>query len=140
MPMRWPFRGRSVQSAREAAPAAPPVPCIPCAQKTGVRQLSLNEPSAPLLVEGEAVPRHAATVQVTVAEDTVVLDRVETGDRHVLNPSAALIWASIDDVATVSAIIDDLHARTGVHRAVIASDVQQALAGFVAAGVVTFDG
>lgn len=132
-------------SRRRSAPtkaaeaSEPEVPCIPCAQKRGVRQFSLNAPEPSLVIEGDAVPRLTPEVAFTIVDGAVVLYQTQLGVSHVLNASAALIWASIDDVATVTEIIDDLHTTADVERAVIASDVQHTLSSFVAAGIATFE-
>jgi len=114
---------------------SPAEPCHPCSQKKGIRQFSLIE--APTLIAESDIPRLSTDVAFTVVDDTVVLYAAAHGVSHVLNPTAALIWASVDDERTVGEIIDELTAAAGAPRVVIATDVQTTLRRFLAAGIIT---
>lgn len=117
---------------------SPAEPCHPCSQKKGIRQFSLTE--APTLIAESDVPQLANDVAFTVVDDTVVLYSAAYGVSHVLNPTAALIWASVDDERTVGDIIDELTDATGGPRVVIGHDVQMTLRRFVSAGIIRIGG
>ena len=112
-------------------------PCIPCAQQRAVRQFSLD-PSV-IVVADSDVPRIAPGVTDEVGESEVTVTGAEGTTTHVLNASAALIWLSLDGRSTVSELVQDLHAETGVPRDVLGPDVRDAVARFVAFGIAVID-
>ena len=77
------------------------------------------------------------TDEIGVNEVTVT--SAEGASTHVLNASAALIWLSLDGRSTVAEIIEDLHHEAGVPRDVLAPDVRDAVARFVASGIAVID-
>ncbi len=82
------------------------------------------------------VPRFVDGVVDAVLDDQIVALHPDHPKTHVLNVSASLIWLSIDGVASVADIIDELHHETGIDVAVLGPDVRAAVAGFVATGLV----
>jgi len=143
--VKGPLRGRR---DRSASPAFSPLPegdagskgdepCIHCRQNRVVKQFSLD-PSVVRVGDGD-VARPAAGVSDEVGEGEVTVVGAEGGTTHVLNSSAALIWLSLDGNATVADIVEDLHQETGVPRDVLAPDVRDAVARFVASGIAIID-
>ena len=59
------------------------------------------------------VPRSRVGARFVVVDgETAVLFDRSRAQSHVLNSTAALIWAEIDDQRTVAQIVDDLAAST----------------------------
>jgi hypothetical protein len=129
-------RFRSVL-AREPEDEADDEPCIPCGQQRGVRQFSLN-PAPPRVIDDGMRPRLSPGRQFAVVDGQVVLYDPVAIVSHVLNPSAAAVWAAVDGHREVAEIIDVLEADTGVERSVLDPDVRRTLARFVDSHVVTF--
>jgi hypothetical protein len=123
------------ERAREPGPE---VPCIPCAQNAGVRQFSLNPP--PLTEIGDDNrPVLTPDMAFTFVDDAVVLYHPATSVSHILNASAALVWAEVDDQLSVGEIVDALTQATGMDRAVLDRDVKDTLGRFRVSGIVRFD-
>lgn len=128
------------RASREPADAAAEgdEPCIPCGAKEGVRQFSLNPPPLPA-IDDAVRPRVPPGSQFAVLDGQVVLyDPVGTVS-HVLNPSAAVVWAAVDGNRTVPEIVDVVQLDTGVDRAVLDADVREVLTRFRWSRIVTFD-
>lgn len=124
---------------RRRKPAPRDEPCLPCAQKRGdVRQFSLNPPPELAVVDRD-VPVIAPGVseELDPDGDGIVVRGPGPEDRHVLNPSAALIWASIDGRSSTARIADELHAELGVDREMLERDVRATITRLRAAGLVT---
>jgi hypothetical protein len=136
------WRGFGRRRAREASDAATganagaaEVPCAPCAKQASLRAFSLNPPTAASITD-ELVPvLRDGLADAILASEVVLFDPVDATST-LLNPSAALIWASIDGRATVATIIDELVADTGADRATIDADVRSTIARFQVAGIV----
>ncbi len=116
----------------------PDEPCIPCGEGQVVRQFSLNPPAPRALGDGEVLDL-APGRQVAVVDGQVVLYDPIRSASHVLNPSAAAVWAAVDGRRTVVEVIDALEAETGVERARLDPDVRLALAGLLGAGILVAD-
>ncbi len=114
-------------------------PCIPCGEHKRVRQFSLNPP-APREVTDHDIYRLVPGGQFAVVDGQVVLYDPARIRSHVLNASAATVWAAVDGQRTVAQIIDVLEADTGVDRATLGPDVRHALGGFVESRIVTDEG
>ena len=134
-----PFGRRSgsgpVEPDEDAIDPEAAVPCVPCEQQKALRPFTLNLPASELISD-DLVPTLRAGVADAIVGNEVVLFDPGTSQSTLLNPSAALIWASIDGQATVASIIDDLVAETGVERGTIDDDVRATVARFELAGVV----
>ncbi len=87
-----------------------------------------------------STPRPALGVPFVVLDGQVVLHDTSRALSHVLNPSAALIWAEVDGRRTVRQIVDGLEGETGADRLVLDRDVKATLARLVQVGVVLLDG
>jgi hypothetical protein len=111
-------------------------PCIPCGQQKGVRQFSLN-PTPPIVIGDDLRLQLTPGRLFAVVDGQVVLYDPARSLSHVLNPSAAAVWASVDGQRTVADIIDAVEQDTGADRAVLDSDIRATLAQFVGAYVVT---
>ncbi len=103
-----------------------------------MRQFSLN-PAPPLVIEDDLLPRLTPGRQFAVVDGQVVLYDPTAQLSHVLNPSAAAVWATVDGQCTVGEIIDVIQADTGIERAVLDADVRRTLAQFVDARIITDD-
>lgn len=117
-------------------PVQPEEPCIPCGDHRGVRQFSIDADSVGTVLDSD-LPRPTPGVLHTVLDDHIVLLIPDREVTHVLNPSASLIWLTIDGSMTVADVIDSLHRETGVERSVLDHDVRRAVSTFHAAGIVT---
>jgi len=127
--------GATGASAPEGADPAAEPPCAPCAKEASLRAFSLNAPTAASITD-ELVPiLRGGLADAILAGEVVLFDPVDATST-LLNPSAALIWASIDGRTTVATIIDELVADTGVDRATIDADVRSTIARFQVAGIV----
>lgn len=106
----------------------PATPCLGCGQQvTELRQFSMNA-APPIDPPGDdAVPLLTAGVRFAVIDGQVVLYDRSRVQSHVLNPSAALIWAEVDGERAVAQIVDDLAGETGTARALIDRDVKATL-------------
>lgn len=113
-------------------------PCIPCGAKEGVRQFSLNPPPLPP-IDDAVRPRLTPGSQFAVLDGHVVLYDPVGIVSHVLNPSAAVVWAAVDGYRTVPEIIDVVHLDTGVDRTVLDPDVREVLSRFRWSNIVSFD-
>lgn len=139
----WPFGRRRAQVPGGAEPEPPAdltteVPCLPCEerqQQRSSRPFSLDLAPAEL-VPDDLVPALRDGVAHAIVGAEVVLFDPRRSRSTLLNPSAALIWATIDGTTTVAGIVDDLAAETGVDRAVMDDDVRRAIAGLQVAGIV----
>lgn len=125
-------RGRRRTS--EPDPTAEDAPCVPCGQQSGLRSFSLNADD--LALDDDFVAELVPGIAHAIAGGEVVLFDPRRSKSTLLNPSAALIWASIDGVATLGSIIDDLTEETGVDRATIDADVRDTVARFIHGGIV----
>lgn len=124
--------------ATEDGATAVEEPCIPCGATEGVRQFSLNPPPLPP-VDDAVRPWLTPGSQFAVLDGHVVLYDPVGIVSHVLNPSAAVVWAAIDGHRTVPEIIDVVHLDTGVDRRVLDPDVREVLARFRWSNIVSFD-
>lgn len=113
-------------------------PCIPCGAAEGVRQFSLNPPPLPP-VDDAVRPWLTPGSQFAVIDGHVVLYDPVGIVSHVLNPSAAVVWAAVDGHRTVPEIIDVVHLDTGVDRSVLDPDVREVLSRFRWSNIVSFD-
>lgn len=127
---------RLMGNRRAAESEAPTdVPCVPCQQKKGVRQFSLNAPSVPPMAD-DFVPILDAQMDFAVIEGQVVLHDPARDASHVLNPGAAIVWATIDDELNTAELIARVARDTGEPVETIDTDVRMALAHFLSAGIV----
>lgn len=108
---------------------------MPCGQQAGIRSFSLDDVAVDDLAD-DLVLRPATGPQFAVVDGEVVLFDPDRSASTLLNPTAALIWASIDGHASVGDLIDDLVAETGGDRSVIDRDVRAAVARFRTDGLV----
>jgi Coenzyme PQQ synthesis protein D (PqqD) len=113
-------------------------PCIPCGQQKGVRQFSLN-PAPPVVIGDQLRPRLTPGRQFAVVDGQLVLYDPVGIVSHVLNPSAAAVWAAVDGRRTVLEIVDTLEADIGVDRDVLDRDVRQTLARLLDSRIVTLE-
>ncbi len=121
--------------AEPATASEDPAPCVPCGQKAGIRSFSLND--ADLAgVSDELIPRLAPEIDSSVVGSDVVLFDPRRSTGTLLNATAALIWASIDDETCVRDLVDDLVEVTGADRATVDRDVRATVARFIGAGIV----
>lgn len=108
---------------------------MPCGQQAGIRSFSLNDLAVDEVAD-DLVLRPAADPLFAVVDGEVVLFDPTRSTSSLLNPTAALIWASIDGSTSVGDLIEDLVAETGGDRSVIDRDVRAAVARFTAEGIV----
>ena len=78
-------------------------------------------------MQDDVTPWLAPNVSFVVLEGQVVLHDGSRAKSHVLNPSAASIWAEVDDHRTVGEIVDDLQRDTGADRELLDHDVKATL-------------
>ncbi len=82
-----------------------------------------------------AVPA-PGVVAVAVADEVVLLDE-RSGVLHLLNPSAARVWAALDGRRSVAAVGRTMAVAHGVDVADVAQPVSALVAQLAAAGLVT---
>ena len=108
----------------------PTTPCLGCGDQTiEVREFSVAPGPPPGRMDGDVVPRLSPDARFAVVDGQAVVlhDRIRC-QSHVLNSSAALIWAEVDDQRTVSQLVDDLVESTGADRGLVDHDVRATLA------------
>ena len=66
--------------------------------------------------------RRPGVTGVELDGETVLLDH-DTGDTHVLSPTATVVWGCLDGTGTLAEIVDDLAEAFGAERDVVARDV-----------------
>ena len=93
-------------------------------------------PRPPNPIHDDVIPQLAPGVLFTVVDQQVVLYDPSRVQSHVLNTSAALVWAEVDHDRSVRQIVDDLERDTGADRAILDRDVTDTLARFVETGIV----
>ena len=84
-------------------------------------------------------PRPRAAVTTLPLDDELVLYEPESGQAHVLNPTAAHIWTLCDGERTVEAVSEALAAAYGVDYARASADVRTLISGLVEAGLLVSD-
>ncbi len=89
----------------------------------------------PELDESFSPARRDAIASVEIDGEAVCYDTA-SGEVHVLNPAAALVWDCLQVPGTIREIVDDLVAELGLDRGVVSSDVLDAVARMVANGLV----
>lgn len=73
---------------------------------------------------GEAfAPKRRSDVAAAEVDGEVVLYDERSGELHVLNPTAGLVWARCDGTASLADMIDELAAAFSVDRRRVAHDV-----------------
>ena len=88
-----------------------------------------------------ALFRRVADVQCTPVGDRLVLFHRGTGASIVLNPSAALLWGSLENPSTVQDLAGHLCRRyEGLSEERATDDVHRCLEQFVSQALVTSDG
>lgn len=98
----------------------------------------MNIPGNPHTTDDTLVPISLSGLRVaTIDDQTVILDR--SADRcHVLNSSSSIVWSYLDGGRTIRVIVDELAAESGMERHLVSPFVQDALDGFVDAGIMGF--
>lgn len=96
--------------------------------------------TAPAEVTSDARPRQMPDVTASDLDDELVLYNLRTDQVHVLNATAAAIWELCDGSLSVREIADVLAEACRVPLARVEPDVQNMLAEFHAAGLITLDG
>ena len=125
---------RLARGGRPPEPHAAEEPCIPCGKQAGIRAFSLNEIDVEAVAD-DLVLRLTPDVEFAAVHGEVVLFDPARSSGTLLNSSASLIWASIEDGTTVSRLIDLLVEETQAERAVIDRDVRDTVARFIAGGI-----
>jgi Coenzyme PQQ synthesis protein D (PqqD) len=67
-------------------------------------------------------PAHAHAVHTVEVDGEAVLLDEHSGRLHLLNPSAALVWACFDGVSSIGAIVDDISDELDAPRDVVLAD------------------
>jgi hypothetical protein len=127
----------SMRRRRKATAEAdtPEAPCIPCGAQADVRQFALVDSSPP--VADDDVPRRRDGIAETANDLGLLLVDQDADEKHQLNPTAAVIWISVDGKAPVSQIVEDLHRETGAPRDLIDPDVRATLSDLRRRGLLT---
>lgn len=100
-----------------------PAPCLPCQQQDGVRQFSLTAPAGPSVTD-DFVPTLNPDVAWATIDGHLVLHDPWREHLHVLNSTAAFIWACVDDVSTTAELIDQVLIETEGPPETVAADVR----------------
>jgi hypothetical protein len=126
----------SLFSPRRAADGRPPAagPCTDCAPARHVRTFSLNPPAA--IADDDRLWPTPGTLFTPVDGHLVVYDAIRS-QSHVLNSSAAIVWAQVDDGRRVDEIIEGVIAYAGAPRAVVEPDVRRVLGNLLDIGIAT---
>lgn len=112
-----------------------PAPCLPCQQQDGVRQFSLTAPAGPSVTD-DFVPTLNPDVAWATIDGHLVLHDPWREHLHVLNSTAAFIWACVDDVSTTAELIDQVLIETEGPPETVAADVRAVLAQFLHSNIV----
>jgi Coenzyme PQQ synthesis protein D (PqqD) len=64
-------------------------------------------------------PAHAHALHTVEVDGEAVLLDERSGRLHLLNPSAALVWACFDGVSSIGEIVDDISDELGAPRDVV---------------------
>jgi hypothetical protein len=128
----------SLFSPRRDVDRQPPAaePCVTCGQADNVRTFSLNPP-APRQIDDDLRLWLSPGGLFTAADGHLVLYDPTRAQSHVLNPSAAVVWAGIDDGRRVADVIDGVVVDTGAAREVVDADVRRVIANLLELGIAT---
>lgn len=99
--------------------------------------MNTSVPGQPSSPEVSARPLAAPQVSAYELDDDLVLYDTRTTQAHILNLSAAKIWALCDGSRSVSELADELVTTYALDRSLVQTDVRELVGSLHAAGLLT---